>query len=60
MGQHGRAVSLYLLNGSVTGVIKSLSTNKLILIAPCAILSSRKNNGGKHGNDKAENMGNNG
>lgn len=39
---------------------KSLSTNKLILIAPCAILSSRKNNGGKHGNDKAENMGNNG
>ena len=40
--------------------IKSLSTNKLILIAPCAILSSRKNNGGKHGNDKAENMGNNG
>lgn len=22
MGQHGRAVSLYLLNGSVTGVIK--------------------------------------
>ena len=38
----------------------SLSTNKLILIAPCAILSSRKNNGGKHGNDKAENMGNNG
>ena len=37
-----------------------LSTNKLILIAPCAILSSRKNNGGKHGNDKAENMGNNG
>ena len=41
-------------------IIKSLSTNKLILIAPCAILSSRKNNGGKHGNDKAENMGNNG
>lgn len=40
--------------------IVSLSTNKLILIAPCAILSSRKNNGGKHGNDKAENMGNNG
>lgn len=40
--------------------IQSLSTNKLILIAPCAILSSRKNNGGKHGNDKAENMGNNG
>ena len=39
---------------------KSLSTNKLILIAPCAILSSGKNNGGKHGNDKAENMGNNG
>lgn len=39
---------------------KSVSTNKLILIAPCAILSSRKNNGGKHGNDKAENMGNNG
>ena len=39
---------------------RSLSTNKLILIAPCAILSSRKNNGGKHGNDKAENMGNNG
>ena len=42
------------------GIIKSLSTNKLILIAPCAILSSRKNNGGKHGNEKAENMGNNG
>ena len=41
-------------------ISKSLSTNKLILIAPCAILSSRKNNGGKHGNDKAENMGNNG
>ena len=41
-------------------IYKSLSTNKLILIAPCAILSSRKNNGGKHGNDKAENMGNNG
>ena len=41
-------------------IFKSLSTNKLILIAPCAILSSRKNNGGKHGNDKAENMGNNG
>lgn len=41
-------------------LFKSLSTNKLILIAPCAILSSRKNNGGKHGNDKAENMGNNG
>lgn len=41
-------------------VIMSLSTNKLILIAPCAILSSRKNNGGKHGNDKAENVGNNG
>ena len=40
--------------------ICTLSTNKLILIAPCAILSSRKNNGGKHGNDKAENMGNNG
>ena len=46
-------------NPSYTGN-KSLSTNKLILIAPCAILSSRKNNGGKHGNDKAENMGNNG
>ncbi len=44
----------------VTIDIKSLSTNKLILIAPCAILSSHKNNGGKHGNDKAENMGNNG
>ena len=41
-------------------IVKSLSTNKLILIAPCAILSSRKNNGGKHGNEKAENMGNNG
>ena len=44
----------------IVEMIKSLSTNKLILIAPCAILSSRKNNGGKHGNDKAENMGNNG
>lgn len=46
--------------GVATRYAKSLSTNKLILIAPCAILSSRKNNGGKHGNDKAENMGNNG
>lgn len=46
--------------GLETACPKSLSTNKLILIAPCAILSSRKNNGGKHGNDKAENMGNNG
>ena len=47
-------------NEYIVITIQSLSTNKLILIAPCAILSSRKNNGGKHGNEKAENMGNNG
>ena len=52
--------SQYTPHNMMTASIKSLSTNKLILIAPCAILSSHKNNGGKHGNDKAENMGNNG
>ena len=60
--ERGRTVSRKFTTPApeLKSINKNLSTNKLILIASGAILSSHKNNGGKHGNDKAENMGNNG